>query len=231
MACSLAVPLAQAQTAPKIIVFDLTRLFEADWKTQQEEVKLAEDEAKTRKELIRMENEEMASGRQVETLRKQAGPLNASALTGPGVVNAGSITFVTKSMTPSDYANPQAAAAADEKERQFSTLQVTIPQFEANSDRERRHRIDTFKRLMFAEISRVAIGIAKAHGGMILLDKSGPTLVGISSVVYCDPSLDITDEVLAAINKDRPANLPKPPNGWGGGLPTIGFPEFAPSTD
>jgi outer membrane protein len=81
---------------------------------------------------------------------------------------------------------------------------------------------------MFEEISKVAIGIAKAHGGMLLVDKSGPTLVGISSIAYCDPSLDITDEVMAAINKDRPANLPKPTGLFANGIPTISVPGFTP---
>src|ERR1022692_709266 len=279
IACSLAAPTAKAQTAPKIVLFDLTRLFEAYWKTQQEEVKLAEDEAKFEKEVVRMQKEQKTSWQQMETLRKQAGPLNSNAMTGPrsevklaedeakfekevvrmqkeqktswqqmetlrkqagplnsnamtgpGIINAGSITFNTKTMTPSDYTNPQAAAEADKKEQEFDTLRMTIPDFLEKYRRQLRQRMETFKKLMFDEISKVAIAIAKAHGGMLLLDKSGPTLVGISSVVYCDPSLDITDEVMAAINKDRPANLPKPTGGWANGLPTIGFPGFTPGT-
>jgi outer membrane protein len=63
---------------------------------------------------------------------------------------------------------------------------------------------------MLADITKVAVTIAKAKGATFLLDKSGPTLVGVSNILYFDPSLDITDEVAAELNKDRPANLPTP---------------------
>ena len=63
---------------------------------------------------------------------------------------------------------------------------------------------------MIEEITKTAVDIAKAHGATFLLDKSGPTLVGVSNILYFEPDLDITDEVIAAINKDRPAVTPTP---------------------
>ena len=63
---------------------------------------------------------------------------------------------------------------------------------------------------MVEEITKIAVEIAKKKGATFLLDKSGPTLVGVSNVLYFDPSLDITDEVMAEINKDRPAVTPTP---------------------
>ena len=63
---------------------------------------------------------------------------------------------------------------------------------------------------MIEEITKVAVDIAKKKGATFLLDKSGPTLVGVSNILYFDPSLDITDEVMAEINKDRPAMTPAP---------------------
>jgi outer membrane protein len=61
---------------------------------------------------------------------------------------------------------------------------------------------------MIEEISKTAVEIAKKKGATFLFDKSGPTLVGVSNILFYDPSLDITDEVMAEINKDRPATLP-----------------------
>jgi len=58
---------------------------------------------------------------------------------------------------------------------------------------------------MVEEISKIAVDIAKKHGATILLDKSGPTLIGVSNVLYADAAYDITDEVAAEINKSRPA--------------------------
>jgi outer membrane protein len=80
--------------------------------------------------------------------------------------------------------------------------------FVQSTQRTLQQRFQTFKTLMIEEISKTAIDIAKTHGATFLLDKSGPTLVGVSNILYFQPDLDITDEVIAAINKDRPATAP-----------------------
>ncbi|MFH1500305.1 MAG: OmpH family outer membrane protein [Verrucomicrobiota bacterium] len=63
----------------------------------------------------------------------------------------------------------------------------------------------SFRDLMLEEIGKIATEIAKKKGATILLDKSGPSLIGISNLIYFDPSYDITEEVLKEINKGRPA--------------------------
>jgi outer membrane protein len=63
---------------------------------------------------------------------------------------------------------------------------------------------------MIEEITKSAVEIAKKKGATFLLDKSGPTLVGVSNILYFDPSLDITDEVATELNKDRPAATAAP---------------------
>jgi outer membrane protein len=67
-------------------------------------------------------------------------------------------------------------------------------------------RLNTFRSLMLEEISKLATEVAKRKGGTVLLDKAGPTGIGISSLIYADAGYDITDDVLKEINKDRPAN-------------------------
>jgi Skp family chaperone for outer membrane proteins len=104
LACSLAAATAQAQTAPKILIFDLSRLFEAYWKTQQEEIKLAGDEVKFEKEVTRMGKEYVALSRQMETLREQAGGVTRMATSGPGVITTGPIKVDMTDHPPSDYA-------------------------------------------------------------------------------------------------------------------------------
>ncbi len=42
-------------------------------------------------------------------------------------------------------------------------------------------------------------------GATLVVDKSGPTLFGIPTVIYADPAYDITDDVIKEVNKDRPA--------------------------
>jgi outer membrane protein len=61
---------------------------------------------------------------------------------------------------------------------------------------------------MLEKISKVVVTVAKRHDATLVIDKSGPTLLGVSPVVYFDSGYDITSEVVAEINKDRPANTP-----------------------
>jgi outer membrane protein len=60
--------------------------------------------------------------------------------------------------------------------------------------------------MMVEEISKVAVEIAKKKGATILIDKSGPTLIGVSNFLYVDPAYDITEEVSKELGKDRPAS-------------------------
>jgi outer membrane protein len=64
---------------------------------------------------------------------------------------------------------------------------------------------------MLEEISKVATEVAKRKGVTVLLDRAGPTAIGISSLIYADASYDITEDVLKEVNKDRPAGAATAP--------------------
>ena len=64
---------------------------------------------------------------------------------------------------------------------------------------------------MLEEITKVATDVAKRRGATLLLDKSGPSLIGISNLIYTDAGFDITDDVSAEINKSRPAGAAAAP--------------------
>jgi outer membrane protein len=47
--------------------------------------------------------------------------------------------------------------------------------------------------------------VAKRKGATLLIDKAGPSMIGVSNIIYSDAAYDITDDVMAEINKSRPA--------------------------
>jgi outer membrane protein len=69
--------------------------------------------------------------------------------------------------------------------------------FRANAERSFQQRIGNFRAVLIEEISKIATDIAKKKGGTVLLDKG--------SLIYSEPAYEITDEVMAEINKTRPA--------------------------
>lgn len=172
---------AQAQPAVKVAVVDLNKLLESHYKTAEKMAQLQADEAKAAEE--------------VGNLQKQ---LDALVEEYKGLVdqtNNPALTPEAKSKAQNDAQKKGAAIQSKQTEGQ---------NFVQNSRSGLQQRLQTFRNLILEEITKTATDVAKRKGATLLLDKAGPTAIGISNVIYSDPAFDITDEVLKEINKDRP---------------------------
>jgi outer membrane protein len=176
-----------AQTSPKILVVDLAKLFDSHWKTQEQNAKLQADAAKAQEQAGQLQKEGNALVEQFKEIDERS-----------------------KSPAASAEAKAKAQADAQKKYDEIQQKRSELNSFAQNTQSTLRQRSQTFKTLMIEEISKTAVDIAKNKGATFLLDKSGPTLVGVSNILYVDPGLDITGEVMAEINKDRPAATPTP---------------------
>ncbi|HEY1763819.1 MAG TPA: OmpH family outer membrane protein [Opitutaceae bacterium] len=176
-----------AQQSPKILVVDLAKLFESHYKTQEQQAKLQADQAKAQEQYDLIVKEGNALVAQYKDLDEQS-----------------------KNPTATNEAKAKAQGDAQKLFEQIQQKRTEQNSFVQNTRNTMQQRFQTFKTLMLEEITKIAVEIAKKHGATFLLDKSGPTLVGVSNVLYYDPSLDITDEVMAEINKGRPAVTPTP---------------------
>jgi outer membrane protein len=176
-----------AQTAPKILVVDLAKLFDGHWKTQEQNAKIQEDEKKAQDQLAIITKDGNALVEQFKELDEQ-------------------------SKNPAATADAKAKSLADAQKKYEEIQQKRSEQgnFVQSTKASLQQRYQTFKTLMIEEITKTAVDIAKKHGATFLVDKSGPTLVGVSNILYSDPSLDITDEVQVELNKDRPATATAP---------------------
>lgn len=172
----------QAQTATKILVVDMAKLLDGHYKTQEQNEKLRGDGTKAQEELDRLNKEGNALVEQYKELVDQAN---------------------NPASTAEAKAKVQVEAQKKMEDIQRKTNEVRA--FEQNTQRSLQGRIRTFRDLMFEEIGKIATDVAKRKGASLLIDKSGPSLLGIPGVVYADSSLEITDEVMKEINKDRPA--------------------------
>ena len=173
----------QAQTATKVLVVDMAKLLDSHYKTQEQNEKLRGDGQKAQEELDRLNKEGNALVEQYKELVDQS--------------NNPAATAEAKNKVQSETQRKM-------EEIQRKTNEVRT--FEANTQRALQGRIRTFRDLMFEEIGKIATDVAKRRGAALLLDKSGPSLLGIPAVIHFDPALDITDEVMKEINKDRPAS-------------------------
>lgn len=173
----------QAQPAPKIVVIDLAKLYESHYKTEDHITKLRADEQKAQVELERLNKEGNALVEQYKELVEKA---NNNPLA-------------------SADAKAKAEQDAQAKLEEIEKKKQEIQGFRANVERQLQQRMGAFREQILEEISKTATEIAKRKGATILIDKAGPTGIGISNFVYLDPAYEITDEVLAEVNKGRPA--------------------------
>ncbi|HWA87601.1 MAG TPA: OmpH family outer membrane protein [Opitutus sp.] len=176
---------AHAQPAPKIFVVDMAKLYDGHYKTEEQNAKLRADEQKAQEELEKLYKEGNTLVEKYKELKDQTSNPAATA-----------------------EAKAKAQTDAQKLGEEIQRKQQELQSFQANTRNSLQQRINTFRSLMVEEISKIAVDIAKKHGATILLDKSGPTLIGVSNVLYADSSYDLTDEVAAEINKDRPATPP-----------------------
>ena len=179
--------LASAQSAPKIFVVDLAKLFDSHYKTEEQGAKLRSDEQMAQGELDRLNKE---GNTLVEKYKELADQANSPVAT----------------------AEAKAKANADGQKvlEDIRNKQKEVQTFQQNTRNSLQQRMKTFHDLMLEEIGKIAVDIAKRKGATLLLDKSGQTLNGVSGIVYSDPDYDITADVLKEINKDRPVSVAAP---------------------
>jgi outer membrane protein len=205
---------ARSQTPPKILVVDLAKLFDSHWRTQEQRTKLQADEAKAQGQLEQLQKDGNALVEEFKALNEQS-----------------------KSPAFSAEAKAKAQADAQKKYEEIQQKRGELNSFVQTTQDALRQRTQTFKTLMIDEISKIAVAIAKEKGATLLLDESGPSMAGVSNILYFDASLDITEEVMTEINRERPAAAAPsgaPTTGTSaspfapGGSPRIAVPDFAP---
>jgi len=193
--------LSAAAQNTRILVVDMAELYDNHYKTEEQNARLRGDEQRAQEELERLNAE---GNDLVEQYRELVDQSRNPAL----------------STDAKNRVEEQAQAKLEEIQRKQNEVQ----NFRMNTQRSLQQRVQNFRDILLEEISKVAVDMAQKRGAHLLLDKSGPSLIGIPAVLHSDESFDITAAVLAEINKDRPASVARPPAGASDDEPSISFP-------
>ncbi|MBI3884677.1 MAG: OmpH family outer membrane protein [Opitutae bacterium] len=178
----------QAQPAIKLVTVDVMSLFDKHYKTEEANAKFNDAAQKAQEQLDELNKKIQGVADEYKELMEQS--KNAM-------------------LTPD--AQKQKAEEAQKKIEEFQRMQAEAQNFRANTQRSLQQRVKTHRDLLLEEISKVVTDIAKRKGATLILDRSGPSLLGIPTVIYSDPAYDITEEVAKEINKDRPPAPPAAP--------------------
>lgn len=170
-----------AQPAMKLLVVDMAKVLDSYYKSEEQNAKFTQDEQRAQA--------------QFEEMNKQAQQLFEAYK-----------AKVEETKSPMLTAEAKAAAEAEVQKRaeEIRQKQQEMQDFRVNTQRSLQQRIKTSRDLLLEEISAKVVELAKKQGGTLVVDKFGPSLLGISNVIYSDPAYDITEQVITEVNKDRP---------------------------
>lgn len=174
----------RAQPALKLITVNVARAYESFWETKDYERKLQEDQTKAEGQLAEMRKQLEAAATDVRSKDEES-----------------------KNTALSNDAREKAGNEARQKFEDYKGLEGQIQQFYTNTQRSLQNRMKTHRELMFDKISAIVLEIGKAQGATLIVDTSGVTGLGISSVLYADVGYDITDRVITELNKTQPADF------------------------
>jgi outer membrane protein len=172
---------AQTQTAPKIVIVDIAKIFDNHYETQAEKAKLDDAHKKALAEVDEMNKEGNALVSEYKALEEQS-----------------------KSPLATAEAKAKAVADAQKKGQEIQAKLQDIRTFENNAQQTLNQRIQTFRSMVMDEISKIVVQVAKRHNATLVFDKSGPSLLGVPAVLYYDSSYEITEEVMTEIKQRRP---------------------------
>jgi outer membrane protein len=196
-AFSVAALFASAQSAPKIAIIDLAKVFDAHYRTQEQQEKLKGQEAKINEEIQKIVKDGQALAEKYKELVEQ-----------------------TKNPVLTAEARTAAEGDAVKQLEEVRKKEQQFTEYRNDANRMVQQQIGTFRQMLIEEISKIAADIAKKKGATLLVEKT--------ATLYADPSYDITEEVMAEINKGRPAGLPAPataaPAPKAGETPSVLFP-------
>jgi outer membrane protein len=198
---------ASAQPAVKLLVVDMAKLYDTYYKTVEQNAKIQADDQKAQEEVEKMNKDGNALVEEYKSLNDQS---NNPAL--------------------SADAKTKAQAAAQAKLEAIQGKQREVQTFIQNTRNSLSQRLNNYRAVALEEISKSATEMAKRKGANVLLDKAGPTGIGISNLIYSDAAFDITDDVQKEINKDRPVGsataAPAAPAPAGSTAPAVSVPSL-----
>ncbi len=198
---------ANAQPSPKVLVVDMAKLYDTHYKTVEQNAKIQSDDQKAQEEVEKMNKEGNALVEEYKSLTEQS---NNPALSADG--------------------KAKAQAAAQAKLEGIQEKQRAVQTFIQNTRNSLGQRLNNFRAVMLEDITKAATEMAKKKGANMLFDKSGPSGIGVPSLLFADAGFDITDDLSKELNKDRPAGAAMAPAAApaAGATPTMTVPGITP---
>ena len=175
----LALAAALNAAEPAMAFVSMERLFDDYYKTKAANVQL-----KAHFESVEAPRRELLN--QVKTLKTDVEKLGAEA----------------RDKSLNDAERDKKRTAAEDKFALFRETEAKLMDFDKTYKKKFGEQMKQSQQQLVGEIRAVIEAYVKKHGLRIVFDSSGKTLNSVESVVYYDPAFDITEPILAILNKN-----------------------------
>lgn len=177
-----------AQPALKVVVIDMVKIYDTFYKTEEANAKLNDAAQRAQEELDKLQKQLQVTADEYKQLVEDS-----------------------RSSIKNEQARAKAEADANIKRAEFERLQNDAQAFRVNTQRSLQQRAKNHRDILMDEILKVVNDFARAKGATLVLDKSGPSGLGVPVILFSDPAYDITEDVVREVNKDRPASAAQSP--------------------
>jgi len=174
-----AVSTASAQ-ALKIGTVDMKKVFESYYKTKDAEAKINEARNNAKKEL---EDRLDIQKKKMEEVQKMNTEIENPAL--------------------SKEAKETKTKTRDEAIAELRTMDRENSEFRANREKQLQEQSVRMRAGIVEEINKIVDAKVKAESYDLVFDKSGPSLNGVPIVLYSRDTYEFTNDVVAALNKNK----------------------------
>jgi outer membrane protein len=185
-------PVSIASADLKVAVIDLSKAFDAYYKTKDAQARLQEKSEAAQKDLSDLATE-------YEHMQEEAQKLHDAA----------------NDPTLSPAARQDKAAALQQKEQDLLSLQNKMQETKVEREREIQEEVMRRHKEILDEITKVVDDYSGPQGFDLVVDKSGASAAsGLPVVLYNSAKLiDITDEVIRQLNASAPPPTAGAPSG------------------
>ena len=182
-----------ASAQQKIATVDMKKLFNGYYKTKMAQIAIDKDKAEASKDLRDMSE---ALDKAKDDYKQMLDQANDPAIS-------------------ADEREKRKAAAADEA-RDLNSRQVNFESYQRTAQSQLADKSQRMISNLVTEIQKYVSDTAKAGGYAVVLDSSASSANLTPNVLYADPSVDITSDVLARENSGAPVDFSKPAEGLSG---------------
>ncbi len=117
------------------------------------------------------------------------------------------LTAAMKDKSLSEKEREKKRELAEEKYAQLKEAEERLVEFDKTTRRQLAEDMRIEQQKIVAEIKSAISKYTKEHSITLVLDTSGKTMNNVEAVVLSDPSFDITDAIIAIMNKNAPDKI------------------------